>query len=126
VKSVKKFNQLGISVALVAFASVTAGVFSAPASAQPVGERPGDVCRRVDISANTELFLYEMPDTGSGAIVAMFDGEQINLIRRNVAGTDGAVYHEIEDSAGNRGYILATDNSDGSSSIVNCTFAPFW
>lgn len=122
----KKFSQLGISVAVVAFASVTSVVFSAPASAQAVGERPGDVCRRVDISANTELFLYEDPNTSSSAIVAMFDGEQINLITRNVAGTDGAVYHEIEDSAGNRGYILATDNSDGSSSIVNCTFAPFW
>ncbi|MGB3239064.1 MAG: hypothetical protein WBB29_12260 [Geitlerinemataceae cyanobacterium] len=122
----KKLSQLGISVALVAFTSVTSAVFSAPASAQPIGERPGDVCRRVDIMSNTELFLYENPDTSSGAIVAMFDGEQINLITPNVAGTDGAVYHEIEDSAGNRGYILATDNSDGSTSIVNCTFAPFW
>lgn len=122
----KKFSQLGISAALVAFGSVTAVVFSSPASAQPIGERPGDVCRRVDISSNTELFLYEDPNSTSSAIVAMFDGEQINLITPNVAGTDGAVYHEIEDSAGNRGYIMATDNSTGSSSIVNCTFAPFW
>lgn len=122
----KKFSQLGISIALTAFTAVTAGTFAAPASAQPVGERPGDVCRRVDISPNTELFLYEDPDTSSGAIVAMFDGEQINLITRNIAGADGMVYHEIEDSAGNQGYILATDNSTGSSTIVNCTFAPFW
>lgn len=122
----KKLSQLGISVALTAFATVAAGSFAAPASAQPIGERPGDVCRRVDISPNTELFLYEDPDTASGAIVAMFDGEQINLITRNVAGMDGAVYHEIEDSAGNRGYILATDNSTGGSTIVNCTFAPYW
>lgn len=122
----KKISQLGISAAVVALASVTSVVLSKPASAQPIGERPGDVCRRVDIAANTELFLYEDPNASSSAIVAMFDGEQINLITRNVAGTDGGVYHEIEDSAGNKGYILANDNSDGSSSIVNCTFAPFW
>lgn len=122
----KKLSQLGISAALIAFASVTSGVFSAPASAQPIGERPGDVCRRVDISPNTELFLYEDADTSSGAIVAMFDGEQINLISRNVPGVQEGVFHEIEDSAGNRGFILANDTSTGNSSIINCTFAPFW
>lgn len=122
----KKFNQWGISAVLATVASVAAGGLSVPANAQAVGERPGDVCRVVDISSSTQLFLYSDPSTTSASVVAMFDGEQINLIRRNVAGDDGLVYHEIEDSAGNFGYIEASDPIDGTSTIVNCSFAPFW
>ncbi|MDY6937016.1 MAG: hypothetical protein SWY16_05050 [Cyanobacteriota bacterium] len=121
----KKFNQLGISAALVTVASVAVGGLAVPANAQAVGERPGDVCRVVDISSSTQLFLYEEPDTSSASVVAMFDGEQINLLERNVAGPE-SVYHYIEDSAGNFGYILAEDNMDGTSTIVNCNFDPFW
>jgi polysaccharide pyruvyl transferase WcaK-like protein len=126
VESMKALKKWGLSAALLAVASVNGVVFSAPASAQPVGERSGDVCRRVDITATTELFLYSAPSMSSNAIVAMFDNEQINLIRRNVSGTDGKIYHEIEDSAGNKGYILAMDPQDGESTLVNCSFAPYW
>ena len=122
----KKFNKWGISAALATVASVAVGGLTLPANAQAVGERPGDVCRVVDITSSTQLFLYDAPDTTSASIVAMFDGEQINLIRRNVAGDDGSVYHEIEDSAGNFGFIESSDPVDGSSTIVNCNFAPFW
>ena len=122
----KKFNQGRLGAALLSVASVAVGGLTLPANAQPVGERPGDVCRVVDITSSTQLFLYEQPDTTSASVVAMFDGEQINLIRRNVAGDDGMVYHEIEDSAGNFGFIEATDPVDGASTIVNCNFAPFW
>ncbi len=125
----KKINQWAMSAVLATVASVatvTAGALTSPANAQAVGERSGDVCRVVDITSSTSLFLYSDPNTTSASVVAMFDGEQINLIRRNVAGDDGLVYHEIEDSAGNFGYILAEDPVDGTSTIVNCNFAPFW
>ncbi|MDY6937017.1 MAG: hypothetical protein SWY16_05055 [Cyanobacteriota bacterium] len=122
----KKFNQWGISAVFATVASAATIGLTLPANAQAVGERAGDVCRVVDISSDTQLFLYEAPDTTSASVVAMFDGEQINLIRRNVAGEDGLVYHEIEDSAGNFGYIEASDPVDGTSTIVNCNFDPFW
>lgn len=125
----KKFNRWGMSAVLTTVASVAtvaAGSLNLPANAQPVGERAGDVCRLVDITSSTQLFLYEDPSVSSASVVAMFDGEQINLIRRNVAGDDGFVYHEIEDSAGNFGYIEASDSVDGTSTIVNCNFDPFW
>ncbi len=122
----KSLKQFGLSAALLTVTSISTGAFTAPANAQAVGERSGDVCRRVDITASTELFLYQAPAKNSGAIVAMFDGEQINLMRRNVAGTDGMVYHEVEDSAGNKGYIEAVDPVSGNSTLVNCAFAPFW
>lgn len=122
----KKSKKLGLGAALFTVATVAAGAVTLPANAQPVGERAGDVCRMVDITSSTQLFLYENVGADSASVVAMFDGEQINLIERNVSGDDLSVYHYIEDSAGNFGYIPAEDPVDGTSTIVNCNFDPFW
>ncbi len=124
----KKINQWGFGAALLTVATVATGGLTSPANAQAVGERPGDVCRVVDITSSTELFLFDDIEDGA-SVVAMFDGEQINLIERNVVGGVGEsviVYHYVEDSAGNFGYIPAEDPVDGTSTIVNCNFAPFW
>ncbi|MBO9997467.1 MAG: hypothetical protein J7641_00440 [Cyanobacteria bacterium SID2] len=111
-----KFNRLGVSAAVLTFASLAVAGVEAPANANPtgrtadsvevaqrVGERPGDVCRRVN-GANV---LHTAPDMDSDEIANMIDGEQVHMIRNAFVGTDGNMWFELEDSVGNVGYMTA-------------------
>ncbi|MGC9503603.1 hypothetical protein [Baaleninema sp.] len=111
-----KFNRLGVSAAVLTFASLAIGGVKAPANAgtvnttdsvevaQRVGERPGDVCRRV----NGSNVLYTEPDMNSAEIANMLDGEQVHMIRNAFMGNDGNMWFELEDSVGNVGYMPAS------------------
>lgn len=112
-----KFNRLGVSAALLTFASFAVAGVKAPANANPVGEtsesleiaqrvgeRPGDVCREVN-GANV---LYSQPDMNSTEIANMLPGEQVNMIRNGFVGDDGGLWFELEDSVGNVGYMPAS------------------
>ncbi len=96
---------------------------------QRIGEGVGETCRRVAIATDETLYLYPRPVmTGDGesrgetAIVGVFSDEQIQLLRANVPGVDGdeRFWHEIVDSIGNRGYILAFDPQTGQSTLRFC------
>ncbi len=96
---------------------------------QRIGDGVGEACRRVAIATDQTLYLYPRPVmTGDGntrgetAIVGVFSDEQIQLLRANVPGVDGddRLWHEIVDSIGNRGYILAFDPTTGQSTLRFC------
>ncbi len=80
-------------------------------------------CRQIDSAS--QLYLYTSPELSSTTNVRMYQGEQIQVLDYNVAG-GGEVWHEVIDSVGNRGYILATDPADGLSTVRNCTFQVTW
>ncbi|MFP4652577.1 MAG: hypothetical protein ACLFM4_09170 [Phormidium sp.] len=96
---------------------------------QRIGDGVGETCRRVAIATDQTLYLYPrpvMPSHGESqeetAIVGVFSDEQIQLLRANVPGVDGddRLWHEIIDSIGNRGYILAFDPETGRSTLRFC------
>ncbi|WP_159788686.1 hypothetical protein [Sodalinema gerasimenkoae] len=95
---------------------------------QRMGEGVGESCRRVAIATDQTLHLYPRPVMGGSrgeedaAIVGVFSDEQIQLLRTNVAGVDGdeQLWHEIIDSIGNRGYILAFNPTTGQSTLRFC------
>jgi hypothetical protein len=60
--------------------------------------------------------------TQNNAITLLFDREQVALLNANQSGVDGDVHlwHEIEDSIGNRGYLLAIDPETQRSTLSNC------
>lgn len=100
------------------------------AFSQRVGEGVGESCRRVAIATDQTLHLYPRPvmagsrgeSEEDGAIVGVFSDEQIQLLRANVPGVDGdeQLWHEIIDSIGNRGYILAFNPRTGDSTLRFC------
>lgn len=95
---------------------------------QRMGEGVGESCRRVAIATDQTLHLYPRPVMGGSrgeedtAIVGVFSDEQIQLLRTNVPGVDGdeRLWHEIVDSIGNRGYILAFNPTTGQSTLRFC------
>jgi len=96
---------------------------------QRIGDGVGEVCRRVAIATDQTLHLYPRPvmmgdgeSRGETAIVGVFSDEQIQLLRANVPGVDGddRLWHEIIDSIGNRGYMLAFDPRTGQSTLRFC------
>jgi hypothetical protein len=116
-----------------------------PSTAQSVGDRIGDVCRVIaiddTIENTTELALYARPivttaqttetdyrsaqqarPADPNRITLLFDQEQIALLNANQTGVDGDrhLWHEIEDSIGNRGYMLAIDPATQQSTLRNC------
>ncbi len=80
-------------------------------------------CRQIDSAS--QLYLYTSPELSSTTEVRMYQGEQIQVLAFNVAG-GGEVWHEVIDSVGNRGYILASDPADGMSTVRNCSFQVTW
>lgn len=58
----------------------------------------------------------------SNRITLLFDREQVALLNAHQAGVDGDphLWHEIEDSIGNRGYLLAIDPETGQSTLRDC------
>ncbi|NJN62119.1 MAG: hypothetical protein HC795_11845 [Coleofasciculaceae cyanobacterium RL_1_1] len=60
--------------------------------------------------------------TDRNAITLLFDREQVALLNANQSGVDGDVHlwHEIEDSIGNRGYLLAINPETQRSTLRNC------
>lgn len=94
--------------------------------AQPIGERQGEQCRRLALAPETTLYLHPRPVLNSNSaespIVPVFSGEQIHLVRANLPGVDGDTHHwhEIMDSIGNRGYILAADPETGLPTLRFC------
>ncbi|MGD1902803.1 MAG: hypothetical protein ACFB9N_11245 [Geitlerinemataceae cyanobacterium] len=122
-----------------AFAAIAlmAAVAANRAIGQQIGDRVGDTCRTVSLDERTELYLYVRPILGdarpdapadgdssssTSRIVQLFDGERIAAIDLNRDGVDGDPHrwHEIEDSIGNRGYMLAIDPATGLSALRNC------
>jgi len=103
---------------------------------QPVGDRVGDTCRVIAVDDRTDLHLYTrptleaaLPDSGAIAdrddanrIVQLFDRERIAAHGFDLGGVDGDpnLWHEIEDSIGNRGYMLAIDPATGLSTLRYC------
>jgi hypothetical protein len=60
--------------------------------------------------------------TDNNQITLLFDREQVALLNANQAGVDGDdhLWHEIEDSIGNRGYMLAIDPETQRSTLREC------
>jgi len=101
------------------------GIDRSPALSQPIGDRTGETCRTIEIARETDLHLYSRPiavESDETESIPVFSGEQIHLVRANVSGVDGddRTWHEIVDSIGNRGYILAFDPTTGLSTLRYC------
>ncbi|WP_017658868.1 hypothetical protein [Baaleninema simplex] len=93
--------------------------------AQRIGDGAGETCRTIALTPESTLYLYPRPISyadNDTAIAPVFDTEQIHLVRANVPGVDGDVrtWHEIVDSIGNRGYILAFDPATDLSTLRYC------
>ncbi len=76
--------------------------------------------RSVNSTRSTQT--TQTTQTDSNQITLLFDREQVALLNANQAGVDGDVHlwHEIEDSIGNRGYMLAIDPETQRSTIRDC------
>lgn len=111
-----KLTQIGASAAVLSLVSlsflglktsVNAASLNESATTlelAQVGNRPGDVCRRV---RGEGLTLYADTTMDSREIVSMFPNEQVNMIRSPFQGVDGELWVEIEDSVGNMGFMRA-------------------
>lgn len=111
-----KLTQIGASAAVLSLVSlsflspktsVNAASLNESATTlelAQVGNRPGDVCRRV---RGEGLTLYADTTMDSREIVSMFPNEQVNMIRSPFQGVDGELWVEVEDSVGNMGFMRA-------------------
>ncbi|MGC9505350.1 hypothetical protein [Baaleninema sp.] len=105
--------------------SLNFSISPTPELAQRIGDGAGETCRTIALAPETTLYLYPRPISypdNETAIAPIFDKEQIDLVRSNVPGVDGddRTWHEIVDSIGNRGYILAFDPNTNLSTLRYC------
>lgn len=133
----KSLNQWKASAAVFALTALSTLSLSASAStginntrtlAQGMGQ-PLNVCRQIDMPeqsswATEMLSLRTGPSFSADIIAPMYDDEEVVLMYRGVEGLDGDIWHEVIDSAGNRGYIPAALN--GMSTLGTCSYPAQW
>ncbi len=143
------FSRPSVIASLASLALLLALLRTLTTTAQPVGDRIGETCRVIAIDETRETrewVLYARPivtdnpdpqpslnpraastttptvPTDPNRITLLFDREQVALLNANQVGVDGDphLWHEIEDSIGNRGYMLAIDPETQQSSLRDC------